>query len=293
MCNVWRNGENDLPHSFIVKLLSDAYELGARTFIPIGGECFVRNNFIDILEFADTCGYSCITFVTNATLLDENSIKRLSNIKSLTLNISIDGPEKIHDFFRGNGVYNKVLKNIALLRKYDVSFHLSSVVMKKTLPHLSHVIELAHEHHAPQISFQPFQKGMVNTDADMTDMIFQPEDEEYIHNSMKRLAETAEMLNVNIYTDKMLKHFAPFLCKNEFPQMKNGCSMPSRYVRVTKNGDVLPCFILSYLEPKMGNVYKKDLKYIWGNDIHGAYIDYAKNQKCSGCLMSCSDVKNF
>lgn len=74
-----------------------------------GGEPFIRKDLVEIIEF---CSEEEIRtrVVTNATLLDENSIEILAKIETLTLNISLDGINHYgHDYSRGKGVYQKLI----------------------------------------------------------------------------------------------------------------------------------------------------------------------------------------
>jgi hypothetical protein len=75
-----------------------------------GGEPFIRNDLFEILEFCHKNQISPVV-TTNATLLDKEMIDRLSEIDSLTLNISLDGIyQQTHDYLRGvPGVQEKVI----------------------------------------------------------------------------------------------------------------------------------------------------------------------------------------
>ena len=52
---------------------------------------------------------------TNGTLLDKLNIKDL--IKLNTISISIDGKKEVNDYYRGEGVYDKIINNIINIRK--------------------------------------------------------------------------------------------------------------------------------------------------------------------------------
>jgi sulfatase maturation enzyme AslB (radical SAM superfamily) len=70
--------------------------------------------------------------VTNATLLDKKIINNLKKIDINYLDISFDGDEKTHDFIRGKGNYQKILKNInrikdkKLMQKIFIIFTLNN-----------------------------------------------------------------------------------------------------------------------------------------------------------------------
>ncbi|HSQ05778.1 MAG TPA: radical SAM protein [Burkholderiales bacterium] len=81
-------------------------------FTLYGGEPTLNSRFA--LQLMERFPRSRFNLQTNGTLLHrvpERVLQRLSNI-----NVSIDGGETITDAYRGEGVYRKVLKNVAAVR---------------------------------------------------------------------------------------------------------------------------------------------------------------------------------
>lgn len=74
-------------------------------------------------------------FQTNGTFIDENwcSFFRDNNF---LVGISVDGPEKLHDYYRktklGNPTFHRVMKSVELLHRYRVEFNTLSVVNNLT-----------------------------------------------------------------------------------------------------------------------------------------------------------------
>lgn len=76
---------------------------------------------------------SCISIITNGTLIDNSIAKAFSvTCPSLYLDISLDGPENIHDYQRQstNGNFSNVLSGIEAARKAGLNVSLSSVITK-------------------------------------------------------------------------------------------------------------------------------------------------------------------
>lgn len=84
------------------------------TFYLSGGEPFERKDTIDIIEYLDSKGIGVLTN-SNGTMLDESTLQRLSKVKRLTINFSIDGPRDVHDKIRGAGNYDKTMNTIKRL----------------------------------------------------------------------------------------------------------------------------------------------------------------------------------
>jgi radical SAM protein with 4Fe4S-binding SPASM domain len=79
-----------------------------------GGEPFIREDMIDIIEYISRNGMS-MSINTNGTLLSEDKLERISKIGNLTINFSIDGPKEVHDKIRGHGVFDKATSTIRRL----------------------------------------------------------------------------------------------------------------------------------------------------------------------------------
>ena len=59
-------------------------------------------------------------FVTNATLIDRSIIEELERIQPDYIDISIDGTRDAHDYIRGDGNYDRTMKNLKLMSEYAV-----------------------------------------------------------------------------------------------------------------------------------------------------------------------------
>ncbi|MCI8791086.1 MAG: radical SAM protein [Lachnospiraceae bacterium] len=85
-----------------------------------GGEPLLYNQFSDICDYLTLQERIEWELVTNATLVTDSLcdfLKKANNLRRI--NISLDGASaQIHDFNRGVGVYDKVIKSIILLKNH-------------------------------------------------------------------------------------------------------------------------------------------------------------------------------
>lgn len=108
-----------------------------------GGEPFLHPDFFNVIKLFED---NDITFgiLTNGTLLNEDIVKRLSKFKKLSfVQISLDGPKKIHDEIRGKGNFKKAINGIRLLNKYDIESMAAFTAHKKNIAKLKTVIRIA------------------------------------------------------------------------------------------------------------------------------------------------------
>ena len=109
-----------------------------------GGEPFLRDDFLDLLVYAQAKGITtCVS--TNGTLLDDDLIERLAAMDGLYLQVSLDGatPET-NDAIRGVGTFARILEGVDCLRRHDVpDFSLNMVVTRINVHEVAEFTDLA------------------------------------------------------------------------------------------------------------------------------------------------------
>lgn len=121
-----------LSYEEIATLLYDLKKNNVIRLSITGGEPFIREDIIDILELASNLGFE-IYISTNGTF---NSIdfKRLSKTKIKVLQISLDGVGEYHDRIRGlEGAYQKAIRYIQSFKKvrHDTQIGVAFTLMQE------------------------------------------------------------------------------------------------------------------------------------------------------------------
>lgn len=98
-----------------------------------GGEPLMYPDFDRITEYLYQKGFE-IGMVTNGVLID----KHIDTIKTCIkkIYVSIDGPKDIHNLIRGEGVFEKVLDNLRLLKDTSVEINVMAVLSKDLINEL-------------------------------------------------------------------------------------------------------------------------------------------------------------
>jgi MoaA/NifB/PqqE/SkfB family radical SAM enzyme len=119
-CDIWKRPKREeLSSNQWIKILGNLKKwLGPFRLDISGGEPFLRNDILDIINFCDKNEIRTVV-TTNATLLDSKTIKKLSRIKGFTLNISIDGASSgTHDYLRNaKGAHQKAMNALLKFKK--------------------------------------------------------------------------------------------------------------------------------------------------------------------------------
>ena len=99
-------------------IVTQGKELGIYFYMMTGGEPMVRKK--DIIELCRKHN-DCVFFAyTNGTLVDEALCKQMQEVGNLFLALSVEGEPDVNDMRRGEGVYNKVMHAMDLLKKYGI-----------------------------------------------------------------------------------------------------------------------------------------------------------------------------
>ncbi len=294
MCSVWELREHGIPKELAFEVLADARALGATKFTPCGAESFMRKDFLDIAEHAHALGFERQDIVTNGTMITEEHLDRLEAMPSVALHISIDGPRAIHDQLRGEGNYDKSVATARECVRRGIELGLSGVILKESLDHLEPLVTLAHELGVREVSFQPFQTEISGPEKDIPRFSLLRSPRAKIVERLERLAEHADRLGVEIFTESLFGVIPDYLAYGKRPIPPGGCFLPSKFLLIDFRGDVYPCFFMRTDADRMGNVNQgAKLRELWHSVHHAQLQTLALTERCPGCLAACSDVETY
>jgi radical SAM protein with 4Fe4S-binding SPASM domain len=293
MCSVWELKQHGVPFEIAAKMLRQARALGATTFTPCGAESFMRKDFLDLVELAQALGYTTQDIVTNGTMIADEHLDRLARCPSVSLHISIDGPPEVHDDLRGEGNYEKSVATARKCVERGIRVGLSGVLMRETLHHAHHLLDLAASLAIPEVSFQPFQEEISGPDKDIPRFSLIRTPKAKIEASLAAIVAHAKTLGVRIFTEPMFGVIPDYLTSGKRPIPPGGCYLPSKFLLVDFRGHVYPCFFMRTDADRMGNVYEDEIPDLWHSLHHKQLQVLALTERCPGCLAACSDVDSF
>jgi MoaA/NifB/PqqE/SkfB family radical SAM enzyme len=129
-CNIrckgcWANDyskHSELSFEKLDEIMTDAPKLGIGNILMTGGEPLVRKT--DILKLCRKHKLP-FTLFTNGTLIDEPLAMEMEKLGNLNMLISIEGFREATDFRRGEGIFDKAIAAMDLLKKYNIGFGFS------------------------------------------------------------------------------------------------------------------------------------------------------------------------
>jgi len=115
--------DGELSEEEIDRVLAECKRLGIYFVVVSGGEPYIMKD-VWLRLFKKYNDMYFLTY-TNGTLLDEPTVKALARLGNVAPGISVEGFKEHTDKRRGQGVYDKVMKTMDLLKSEGVIFGIS------------------------------------------------------------------------------------------------------------------------------------------------------------------------
>lgn len=272
-----------------------------------GGEPILREDIADIVKVIyENSKINSISIPSNGLLVDRLirvSEKILKECKiKLLINLSIDGPEKIHDYIRGvRGNFKKSVlsarKLIKLREKYpNLYININSVVMNKNIDELPKFMEWirknldADGHYFEVIRGDMKDKEFKVPDADKLEKFYKKalENEEFYFNKRykkKRIRINLGKKATRIFYLGIVKYLYSLQLNNiRGKKWPFRCLAGKTSVVIYPEGDVAVC----ELKKPIGNLrdFNYDIKKIMESKKYKEMLNQIKKIKCS-CTHDC------
>ena len=226
--------------------------LGARSFVFIGGDPLVRDDFLELVDHITGARRSRARFFFNSCVSEaEATALARAGRGLLTPLASIDGPRPINDDLRGPGSYDDVMASIAALRGAGLEPVANTVLVR---PALAGLTQLARELRDAGVRrlhlILPHQQGGLPDDLDLV-----PSGEELLAAVRELLTVAAE---IGLTVDNLSSWRRRVGARNDL------CAAGCRDVAVDPYGNVHACVITAG-DPAFvaGSLRERPLAEIW------------------------------
>ena len=243
----------NLTYEEMDSIITQGKELGIYFYMYTGGEPLVRKK--DIIRLCEK-HYDCeFHAFTNGTLVDDEFCEEMRRVGNLSLSISLEGFETATDGRRGNGVYQKVIKAINLLREKKLVFGISACYTSANFESITSeafydsLIDLGayfiwYFHYMP-----------VGNDA-APELLPTPAQRRETYERIRKYRATKPLFAMDFQND------AEFV---------GGCIAGGRrYLHINANGDIDPCVFIHYSD---SNIREKTLLEALQSPMMMAYHD--------------------
>lgn len=214
------------------RVVSESKALGTHFFMFTGGEPLVKKkDILTLVEENRDCIFLCFT---NGTLIDDQFCEDVKKAGNLAFALSVEGTEETTDARRGDGVYNKVVDAMKLLKKHRLIFGCSVCYTSANCDAVTsdEFYDMMIENGALYAWY--FHYMPVGSDSD-TGLLLSPEQREKVYHTIRnnRRATGGKPIFV-----------VDFQNDGEFV---GGCIAGGRnYFHVNSEGDAEPCVFIHY-----------------------------------------------
>jgi len=129
-------GPADLPVHLVKEMVTEGYAAGYRHLHLTGGEPLLWDGLFDVLDHVDDVGYHTVFLNTNGTLLTAAISGRLAEFDGLSISISLEATEDLHDRMRGAGAWQSAASGIETALKAGIETFIFTTAFKSSLSRL-------------------------------------------------------------------------------------------------------------------------------------------------------------
>jgi len=264
--------------SDMLEAWSEKYDIAfSPSFNITGGEPFLRQDLFDILDHLGGRGFD-LYLLTNGTLIDREKAAGLALTCVKGVQVSIEGPEEIHDRIRGKGSFASSLRGISFLLDAGLTVTLNATLSNINADHFPAIVSRASSIGAQRLGFSrlvPSGRGAGLVEEMLGRARMRKIYEEIFSLKPKHL----EIVTGDPVASQMTAESGSH---DQGPVPTGGCAAGVSGLTFLPDGTVTPCRRLAI---PVGNVRSDNLREVWAtSDVLNALRDRSRYEgKCGAC----------
>ncbi|HOC45989.1 MAG: radical SAM protein [Syntrophorhabdaceae bacterium] len=262
-----------------IRAWSETYDVPfSPSFNVTGGEPLLRGDLEQILRVIADRGFA-IFLLTNGMLVDERVSRMLATIPVKGVQVSLEGPEKVHDMIRGTGSFASAVRGTRYLLDAGITVTFNITLSDVNAAYFPEIISLAADTGVQRLGFSrlvPYGRGF-----SLIDRMLKPEKIRSLYEQILSYETPGLQIATGDPLASQLRSDGDDLSRTgSFPL--GGCAAGISGVTVLPDGTLTPCRRLGI---PIGNILKDSFRQVWANsDILNALRDKkAYKGKCSVC----------
>jgi radical SAM protein with 4Fe4S-binding SPASM domain len=259
-----RTRPDELTTEEALDLARQIADLGAPEVTLIGGEAYLRDDWLDIVRVLVGRGVK-VSVTTGGRGFTKERARAAKEAGLAGIGISIDGDEAVHDRLRGVvGAYRSALVAVNNAQEAGLPVSCNTQLNRLSVPHLPAIVETMAELrlHAWQIQLTvPMGRA-----ADEPEILLQPYDLLALFPLLAKLRGRCHELGIGLWTGNNVGYFGPFETelRGHYPYGRGGqCGAGRASLGIEANGAIKGCPSLPTTPYTGGNVRDASLKDIW------------------------------
>ncbi|MCR9089475.1 MAG: radical SAM protein [Rhodobacteraceae bacterium] len=255
----------ELTTSESISLVEQMAQLGTREITLIGGEAFIRRDWLKIISAINRNGMRC-SLQTGAYKLSEAAISAAVSAGLSEIGVSIDGMEDLHDRLRGvDGSFQSAISAIDACARLGVSVSVNTQITSETVPDLEPLMNKISDHGVRYWQVQ-LTVPMGNA-VDNCHLIIQPYDLLTLMPILADLYKAGRSKGLLLVPGNNVGYFGPYeslwrgsdLLGGHYP----GCAAGHTALGIEADGTIKSCPSLPKLRYSGGNIRDISLAEVW------------------------------
>jgi radical SAM protein with 4Fe4S-binding SPASM domain len=255
---------DELTTEQCLDVVAQLADLGVREVTLIGGEAYLRPDWLDIVRAIRGNGMEC-TMTTGGRGMTRERATAAAAAGLMSCSVSIEGPEAVHDRLRGlDGSWRAAREALVNLRRAGVPVSVNTQINRWTWRHLPELLELLVEHgaHAWQLALTvPMGRA-----ADRPEMLLQPYELLEVFPALAALYPRAEAAGIRIFAGNNVGYFGPHeeQLRRHVPEgHTKSCGAGRSVVGIEADGTLKGCPSLHTGAWGGGNVLHSSVRDVW------------------------------
>jgi radical SAM protein with 4Fe4S-binding SPASM domain len=238
-----RPRQEELSTEECLDVVRQLAELGTRDVNLIGGEAYLRRDWLTIVKAIADAGMHC-SIQTGGRGLTLDKIKAAKAAGVGTLGVSIDGPREVHDRLRGfKGSFDQaigVLRNVAAV---GIVPGVNTQINALSKPHLREIFEIIAANGAK--SWQVQLTAAMGNAVDNSEMLIQPYEIPDVVDTLAELFERGRDLGLRLLPGNSIGYFGPYEHRwrtlTDEPTHWTGCTAGETNLGLEADGKIKGC----------------------------------------------------
>jgi nif11-class peptide radical SAM maturase 3 len=199
---------NELSPEEALNLVKQMAEVGIKEVTLIGGEAFLRPDWLEIAKAINEAGMLC-GMTTGGYGISLETAHKMKEAGIRTVSVSIDGLEATHDRLRGKkGSWKYAFKTMSHLREVGIYFGCNTQINRLSAPEFPCIYECIRDVGARAWQVQ-LTVPMGNA-ADNADILLQPHELLDIYPMLARVARRAYQEGVQLQAGNNIGYYGPY-----------------------------------------------------------------------------------
>jgi radical SAM protein with 4Fe4S-binding SPASM domain len=255
---------DELSPAEALELVAQLADLGVQEVTLIGGEAYLRGDWLDIVRAIREHGMSC-SIVTGGRQLTIDRARAARDAGLQSVSVSVDGLSTAHDALRGlAGSFDRALAAIGNARSTGMQVTANTQIGRANLRVIPELFERLLQ--AGIVAWQAQITVPMGRAADHPELLLEPYQMLEVIPMLARLKARGDAAGVLFWPGNNVGYFGPHEAelREAMPDCQRGsCGAGRSTIGIESNGNIKGCPSLPSVEYVGGNVRQHALRDIW------------------------------